>query len=191
MIEFKILKRKNEKSLLFYCLEIAAIYFDEIYEKKYSIKDLYKENMHFSIFDDTEEAKKVVYEILNNSNSNTQKIFIDLQDNTFRLHLMITFFDKENEIIFNIPKKNINDKERIRILPEFLKEIQIKMNHLEEDNKKLKSQNKSMGEFDSSGVKINSSVEIENDFFETKNENSNTKKTKSGSKGYKKKLIKK
>ena len=142
--------------------------------------------MHFSIFDDTEEAKKVVYEILNNNNSNTQKIFIDLQDNTFRLHLMITFFDKENEIIFNIPKKNINDKERIRILPEFLKEIQIKMNHLEEDNKKLKSQNKSMGEFDSSGVKINSSVEIENDFFETKNENSNTKKTKSGNKGYKK-----
>ena len=191
MIEFKILKRKNEKYLLVYCHEIAAIYFDEIYEKKYSIKDLYKENRHFRIFDDIEEAKKVVDEILNNNNSNNKKIFIDLQDNTFRLHLMITFFDKENEIIFNIPKKNINDKERIRILPEFLKEIQIKMNHLEEDNKKLKSQNKSMGEFDSSGVKINSSVEIENDFFETKNENSNTKKTKSGSKGYKKKLIKK
>ena len=33
MIEFKIMKGKNEKYLLVYCHEIAAIYFDEIYEK--------------------------------------------------------------------------------------------------------------------------------------------------------------
>ena len=146
MIEFKIIKGKKDKYLLIYCHEIAAIYFDEIYEKKYSTKDLYKENRHFRIFDDVEEAKNVVDEILNNNTTNSKKIFIDLQDNSFRLHLKITFFDKENEVIFVIPKKNINDKERIRLLPEFLKEIQIKMNHLEEDNKKLKKECKIMND---------------------------------------------
>ena len=65
--------------------------------------------------------------------------------------MKISFFDKENEVILNIPKKDITDKERIRLLPEFLKEIQIKMNHLEEDNKKLKSEYKNMGENSMSG----------------------------------------
>ena len=195
MIEFKILQGKKEKFLLIYCHEIAAIYFDEIYEKKYSLNDLYKENRHFRIFDDIEEAKKVIDEILNNNNSNSKKIFIDLKDNIFRLHLNITFFDKENEVIFNIPKKHINDKERIRLLPEFLKEIQIKMNHLEEDNKRLKNENKNMTEGDNlnSGGKVNINKDGENDFLGTKNEVSpNIKKIKSGNmKGYKKKLIKK
>ena len=195
MIEFKILQGKKEKFLLIYCHEIAAIYFDEIYEKKYSLNDLYKENRHFRIFDDIEEAKKVIDEILNNNNSNSKKIFIDLKDNIFRLHLNITFFDKENEVIFSIPKKHINDKERIRLLPEFLKEIQIKMNHLEEDNKRLKNENKNMTEGDNlnSGGKVNINKDGENDFLGTKNEVSpNIKKIKSGNmKGYKKKLIKK
>ena len=195
MIEFKIIKKKEEKFLLLYCHEIAAIYFDEIYEKTYSVNDLYKENRHFRIFDDIEEAKNIIDEILNNNSSNSKKIFIDLQDNTFRLHLKITFFDKENEVIFNVPKKNINDKERIRILPDFLKEIQIKMNHLEDENKKLKNENRNMGgenEFFGSTGKNNSNNE-ENDFFGSKNDtSSNTKKVKSSSgKGYKKKLIKK
>ena len=195
MIEFKILQGKKEKFLLIYCHEIAAIYFDEIYEKKYSLNDLYKENRHFRIFDDIEEAKKVIDEILNNNNSNSKKIFIDLKDNIFRLHLNITFFDKENEVIFSIPKKHINDKERIRLLPEFLKEIQIKMNHLEEDNKRLKNENKNMTEGDNlnSGGKVNINKDGDNDFLGTKNEVSqNIKKIKSGNmKGYKKKLIKK
>ena len=195
MIEFKLLKGKKNKYLLIYCHEIAAIYFDEIYEKKYTIKDLYKENRHFRIFDDVEDAKNIIDEILNNNSSNSKKIFIDLQDNTFRLHLKITFFDKENEVIFNVTKKNINDKERIRILPDFLKEIQIKMNHLEDENKKLKNENRNMGgenEFFGSTGKNNSNNE-ENDFFGSKNDtSSNTKKVKSSSgKGYKKKLIKK
>ena len=113
MIEFKILQGKKDKYLLIYCHEIAAIYFDEIYEKKYSIKDLYKENRHFRIFDDVKDAKNIVDEILKNNTKNSQKIFIDLQDNYFKLHLKITFFDKEKEVIFNVPKKNITDKERI------------------------------------------------------------------------------
>ena len=146
MIEFKIMKGKNEKYLLVYCHEIAAIYFDEIYEKKFSIKDLYNENRHFRIFDEVDEAKDIIDEILNNNATNNKKIFIDCQDNIFKLHIKISFFDKENEVILNIPKKNITDEERIRLLPEFLKEIQIKMNHLEEDNKKLKNEYKNIGD---------------------------------------------
>ena len=180
MIEFKILKRKTEKYLLVYCHEIAAIYFDEIYEKKYSIKDLYKENRHFRIFDEVEEAKNIIDEILNNNATNSKKIYIDCQDNIFKLYLKISFFDKENEVILNIPKKDITDKERIRLLPEFLKEIQIKMNHLEEDNKKLKSEYKNMGENSISG-----NVGDGDDFFGEKD-----KKNKTG-KGIKKKIVKK
>jgi hypothetical protein len=193
MIEFKIIKGKKDKYLLIYCHEIAAIYFDEIYEKKYSTKDLYKENRHFRIFDDVEEAKNIVDEILNNNTTNSKKIFIDLQDNNFRLHLKITFFDKENEVIFVIPKKNINDKERIRLLPEFLKEIQIKMNHLEDENKKLKNENKNMTENEllGSASKLSGSGGDDNDFFVNKGE-INSKKNKSGNgKGYKKKSNKK
>ena len=185
MIDSKIIKKKNEKYLLLYCHEIAAIYFDEIYEKKFSLQDLYKENRHFRIFDDIEEAKSVIDEILNTNSSNSKKIFIDLQDNIFRLHLNIVFFDKECEVIFNVPKKHIDDEERIRILPDFLKEIQIKMNHLEEENKKIKNENRNIAE--------NELIEGDNDFFGEKNETSpNIKKSKSGTaKGYKKKLIKK
>jgi hypothetical protein len=177
MIEFKILKGKTEKYLLVYCHEIAAIYFDEIYEKKYSIKDLYKENRHFRIFDEVEEAKDIIDEILNGNATNIKKIFIDCQDNEFKLHLNISFFDKDNEVILNIPKKNITDKERIKLLPEFLKEIQIKMNHLEEDNKKLKNEYKNMGENSISGMGA------DDEFF-------GERKNKVG-KGIKKKIIKK
>ena len=146
MIDFKILKRKTEKILLVYAHEIAAIYFDEIYQKKYSIKDLHKENNHFRIFNDVENAKNVIDEILNKNKNNSKKIFIELKDNSFKLHIKILFFDKEKEIILNIPKKDISNKEKIRLLPEFLKEIQIKMNHLEEDNKKLKKECKIMND---------------------------------------------
>ena len=142
MIDFKIFDSKKDKFLLIYVHEIAAIYFDEIYEKKYYLKDLHKENNHFRIFNDVEDAKNVIDEILNKNKSNSKKIFIELEDNYFKLHIKILFFDKEKEIILNIPKKNIDDKEKIRLLPEFLKEIQIKMNHLEEDNKKLKKETK-------------------------------------------------
>ena len=188
MIDSKIIKKKNEKYLLLHCHEIAAIYFDEIYEKKFSLQDLYKENRHFRIFDDIEEAKSIIDDILSNNSSNSKKIFIDLQENIFRLHLNIVFFDKENEVIFNVPKKNIDDDERIRILPDFLKEIQIKMNHLEEENKKIKNENRNIAI-----GKNNISDEDENEFFGEKNETSpNIKKSKSGTnKGYKKKLIKK
>ena len=179
MIEFKIMKGKDEKYLLVYCHEIAAIYFDEIYEKKYSIKDLYNENRHFRIFDEVDEAKDIIDEILNNNATNNKKIFIDCQDNIFKLHIKISFFDKENEVILNIPKKNITDEERIRLLPEFLKEIQIKMNHLEEDNKKLKNEYKNIGD---NSFGVNGLLDGDEFFGEKKNKIS---------KGNKKKNIKK
>ena len=195
MIEFKLLKGKKNKYLLIYCHEIAAIYFDEIYKKKYTIKDLYKENRHFRIFDDVEDAKNIIDEILNNNTSNSKKIFIEIQENTFKLHLKMIFFDKECEIIFNIPKKNINDKERIRLLPGFLKEIQIRMNRLEDENKKLKIENKNMNENDffDTNNKNNGNDDEDNEFFGEKDEmNNSSKKNKSVSgRGYKKKLIKK
>ena len=193
MIEFKLMQGKKEKYLLIYCHEIAAIYFDEIYEKKYSIKDLYKENRHFRIFDDVEEAKNIIDEILNNNTSNSKKIFIDLQENMFRLHLKMIFFDKECEIIFNIPKKDINDKERIRLLPGFLKEIQIRMNHLEDENKKLKIESKNLNDNDflDNTNKNNLNEDDDGEFFGEKDE-MNSKKNKSvGGRGYKKKMVKK
>jgi hypothetical protein len=175
MIEFKIMKGKNEKYLLVYCHEIAAIYFDEIYEKKYSIKDLYNENRHFRIFDEVDEAKDIIDEILNNNATNNKKIFIDCQDNIFKLHIKISFFDKENEVILNIPKKNITDEERIRLLPEFLKEIQIKMNHLEEDNKKLKNEYKNIGD---NSFGVNGLLDGDEFFGEKKNKISKRNKKK-------------
>ncbi len=190
MIEFKILTGKKDKYLLIYCHEIAAIYFDEIYEKKYSIKDLYSENRHFKIFDDVVEAKNIIDEILKNNTKNSQKIYIELQDDFFKLHIQITFFDKEQDVIFNIPKKKITDKERIRILPNFLKEIQIKINRLEEDNKKLKNGSKNLGDnYIFSGRGKSNSIGVgENDFLGTKNNNNiiNTKKNRSNTKEYKK-----
>ena len=190
MIEFKILTGKKDKYLLIYCHEIAAIYFDEIYEKKYSIKDLYSENRHFKIFDDVVEAKNIIDEILKNNTKNSQKIYIELQDDFFKLHIQITFFDKEQDVIFNIPKKKITDKERIRILPNFLKEIQIKINRLEEDNKKLKNGSKNLGDnYIFSGRGKSNSIGVgENDFLGTRNNNNiiNTKKNRSNTKEYKK-----
>ena len=191
MIEFKIMHGRKNTYLLVYCHEIAAIYFDEIYEKKYSIKDLYQEDRHFRIFDDVKEAKNIVDEILKNNTKNTNKIYIDLKDNTFRLHLNMIFFDKETEIVFNINKKNITDEERIRLLPEFLNEIQIKMRNLEDVNKKLKkNKNLNQSEIIGSPGKLNIEGLDDNDVLVQKNNSSKKVKT-INEKSYKKKVIKK
>jgi hypothetical protein len=191
MIEFKIMQGRKNTYLLVYCHEIAAIYFDEIYEKKYSIKDLYKEDRHFRIFDDVKEAKNIVDEILKNNTKNTNKIYIDLKDNTFRLHLNMVFFDKETEIVFNVNKKNITDEERIRLLPEFLNEIQIKMRNLEEVNKKLKK-NKNLNQSEIIGSPGNLNIEGLDDSDVLVQKNNSSKKLKTiNEKSYKKKVIKK
>ena len=128
----------SENFLVFCCHEIAAIYFDEIYERVYTLDDLAKENKYFKVFESTEEAKNVIDETIRKNEKNDKKIFLAFQDKELKLHMKLSFFDKEQEIVLNIPKKKLNDEDKINLLPEFLKEIQDKMNHLSEENKKMK-----------------------------------------------------
>ena len=128
----------SENFLVFCCHEIAAIYFDEIYERVYTLDDLAKENKYFKVFESTEEAKNVINETIRKNEKNDKKIFLAFKDKELKLHMKLSFFDKEKEIVLNIPKKKLNDEDKINLLPEFLKEIQDKMNHLSEENKKMK-----------------------------------------------------
>ena len=128
----------SENFLVFCCHEIAAIYFDEIYERVYTLDDLAKENKYFKVFESTEEAKNVIDETIRKNEKNDKKIFLEFKDKELKLHMKLSFFDKEKEIVLNIPKKKLNDEDKINLLPEFLKEIQDKMNHLSEENKKMK-----------------------------------------------------
>ncbi len=127
----------SENFLVFCCHEIAAVYFDEIYERVYTLDDLAKEDKHFKIFESTEEAKNVIDETIRKNEKNSKKIFLAFKNKELKLHMKLSFFDKENEIILNIPKKIITDEDKINLLPEFLKEIQDKMNHLSEENRKM------------------------------------------------------
>ena len=129
----------QEYFLVFCCHEIAAIYFDEIYERLYTLNDLASENKYFKVFESTKEAKMVIDESIRMNEKNAKKIFLRFKDKELKLHMKLSFFDKEKEIILNIPKKILNDEDKLNLLPEFLKEIQEKMNHLNEENKKLKS----------------------------------------------------
>ena len=127
------------------CHEIAAIYFDEIYERIYTLKDLANENKYFKVFESTEEAKIVIDETIRTNEKNAKKIFIGFKDKELKLHMKLSFFDKEKEIVLNIPKKPLSDEDKINLLPEFLKEIQDKMNHLNDENKKLKAKKLAFG----------------------------------------------
>jgi len=127
--------------LVISCHEIAAIYMDEIYERKYTLNDLCKEIKYFKIFDKIEEARNVIDESLKNNEKNTKKIFVDFKNKELKLHMKLSYWDREKETMFTIPKKILSEKEKNSLLPEFLKEIQQKMNHLKEENKKLKAKN--------------------------------------------------
>ena len=131
--------KEPENFLVFCCHEIAAIYFDEIYERIYTLKDLAGENKYFKVFESTEEAKTVIDETIRTNEKNAKKIFIGFKDKELKLHMKLSFFDKEEEIVLNIPKKPLTDEDKVNLLPEFLKEIQDKMNHLNDENKKLKA----------------------------------------------------
>ena len=138
-LNIKQTPKEPENFLVFCCHEIAAIYFDEIYERIYTLKDLANENKYFKVFESTEEAKNVIDETIRTNEKNAKKIFIAFKDKELKLHMKLSFFDKEKEIVLNIPKKQLTDNDKVNLLPEFLKEIQDKMNHLNEENKKLKS----------------------------------------------------
>ena len=145
MLNLKIIKENENKNdettenyLAITCHEIAAVYFDEIYERIYSLNDLWKENKYFKVFEKVQEAKTVFDDMLSTNEKNKKKLFISFENNTLKLHMKLRFFDKEKEIILNVPKKNLSNLEKVNFLPEFLKEIQDKMIHLEEENKKLR-----------------------------------------------------
>ena len=131
-------EKESEEFLVICCHEIAAIYFDEIYERIYTLDDLYKENKFFRVFEKIDEARSIIDESIRRNEKNSKKIFINFKDKELKLHMKLSFFDKEKEIILNIPKKILTDKDKNNLLPEFLKEIQDKLNHLKEENKKLK-----------------------------------------------------
>jgi len=123
------------------CHEIAAIYMDEIYERVYTLDDLCKEIKYFKIFDKIEEARNIIDESMKSNEKNQKKIFVDFKNKELKLHMKLSYWDREKETVFNIPKKILSDKEKNSLLPEFLKEIQQKMNHLKEENKKLRAKN--------------------------------------------------
>ena len=128
----------SETFLVFCCHEIAAIYFDEIYERVYTLDDLIKENKHFRSLDSTEEAKNIIDKTIRKNEKNDKKIFLSFKNSELKLHMKLSFFDEDKEIVLNIPKKILTDEDKINLLPEFLKEIQDKMNHLSEENKKMR-----------------------------------------------------
>ena len=215
MINLKIMKNENltEKTnsneniksekeiinsnnfLVICCHEIAAIYFDEIYERIYTLEDLYRENIFFKVFDTVDEARNILDESIKNNQKNSKKVFIHLKDKELKLHMKLSFFDKEKEIIFNIPKKILSDKDKNNLLPEFLKEIQEKMNHLTEENKKLKTQKIILGPSQTSDFLIETEIKKENEVkIDIKEENNDIKNKSNNnieSKSVKKKIIKK
>ena len=189
-------KDVSDKFLVIFCHEIAAIYFDEIYERIYTLEDLFKENKFFRVFEKINEARNIIDESIKKNVKNSKKIFIDFEGKNLKLHMKLSFFDKEKEIILNIPKKTLTDKDKNNLLPEFLKEIQDKMNHLKEENKKLKAKKIIMesnrggnNEFliESEAKKDNDvNSNLINDNLEIKNINNNLE-----SKSQKKKIVKK
>ena len=55
-------KDVSDKFLVIFCHEIAAIYFDEIYERIYTLEDLFKENKFFRVFEKINEARNIIDE---------------------------------------------------------------------------------------------------------------------------------
>ena len=154
--------KEKDEFLVICCHEIAAIYFDEIYERIYTLNDLYKENKFFRVFEKIDEARGVIDESIKRNEKNSKKIFINFKDKELKLHMKLSFFDKEKEIILNIPKKMLTNRDKNNLLPEFLKEIQDKMNHLKEENKKLKNR-KAFLEVKDPNLVAESEVKKEND----------------------------
>ena len=178
------------------CHEIAAVYMDEIYERIYTLDDLCKEIKYFKIFDKIEEARNIIDESLKNNEKNQKKIFINFQNKELKLHMKLSYWDREKEIVFNIPKKILTEKEKNSLLPEFLKEIQQKMNHLKDENKKLKSKNVLLQQSSkgSSDFLIESEFRKDNDLKNgLMNENNEEKinETNIETRSVKKKIIKK
>lgn len=150
MIIFEIEEQKIEQTsiniLTIHAHEIAAIFFDEIYEQKYSYEDLCKENICFKIFANIEESKNAIDEMWKKNRKNNKKVFVDFKDDALRIHIKLNIFDKENEIMLNIPKKNLNEEEKIQMAPNFFRELYVKIRQIEEENLLLKEENAKLKE---------------------------------------------
>ena len=211
MIDLFLIKNNdNETLLVIKCHEIAAIHFEDFYERIYTLEDISKENKYFRALDRIEDIKDIIDNVFLQKSRKSKKVFIELENNILKLHLKLSFFDTEKEIILNIPKKNLNDDEKILILPMFLKEIQQKMNFYEEENKKYKKKKKkeeknninihyieynSKNEKDkddennkSDSVKIGTNDSSNNNSMESEEKRSKNKKTVSIKKKKKKKV---
>ena len=129
--------RTPENFLAFYCHEIAAFYFDEIYERIFSLEEFFKEYRYFRIFESNVEVKAAVDEFIKTNQKNPKKFFIEFKDMNLKIHMKFSFFDKEKEIIFILPKKKLTNKEKNDLLPGLLKEMQAKMFSLAYENKNL------------------------------------------------------
>lgn len=147
MLDLSIIKNsdqnnKNESLLYIKCHEMAEIHFEDYYERIYSYNDIIKENKYFKALENIENIKESLDYVLSQNLKNSQKIWIQIENNIFKLHIMLTYFDKIKEIILSIPRKILNENEKISLLPIVLKEMQRKMKFYEKENKKYKNEEK-------------------------------------------------
>lgn len=147
MLDLNIIKnndqnKKNESLLYIKCHEMAEIHFEDYYERVYSYNDIIKENKYFKALDNIENIKESIDYVLSQNLKNSQKIWIQIENNILKLHIMLTYFDKIKEIILNIPRKVLNENEKISLLPMVLKEMQQKLKFYEKQNKKYKNEEK-------------------------------------------------
>ena len=145
MLELILIKnnnKDNESLLHIKCHEIAAVHFEDYYERIYSYDDISKENRYFKALDNIEEIKDALDFVLSQNFKNSKKIFIELKNNTFILHVMLSYFDTIKEIILTVPQKILKEEEKILLLPMAMKEIQQKITFYEKENKKIKNKEK-------------------------------------------------
>ena len=68
---------------------------------------------------------KLLYSVFDNKATETKNKLKNLYFNNITSYLSYSYGTIESKYLDYLNKKHINDKERIRMLPEFLKEIQI------------------------------------------------------------------
>ena len=144
-LDLKIIQKINsskdsktpENFLAFYCHEIAAFYFDEIYERIFSLEEFFKEYRYFRIFENNDEVKAFIDSFIKANQTKPKKFYMEFKDKKLKIHMKFSFFDKEKEIIFNLPKKRLTDKEKNDLLPGLLKEMQAKMFSLAYENNNI------------------------------------------------------
>ena len=147
MLDLNIIKnndknKKNESLLHIKFHEMAEIHFEDYYERVYTYKDIIKENKYFKALDNIENIKEIIDYVLRQNLKNSQKIWIQIENNILKLHIMLTYFDKIKEVVLNIPRKVLNEYEKKNLLPMVLKEMQHKMKFYEKENKKYKNEEK-------------------------------------------------